>query len=96
MENTHTQKKNLGDVYFLQKKISLCNISSSVPKTYYKMQKMSKMTIFIHFFANFRVLKVDYGKCRKTVEFPADALSFIHFPQTNTLESNISSSVHKI
>ena len=29
---------------------SMGNISSSVSKTYYKMQKMSKMTVFIQFF----------------------------------------------
>ena len=62
---------------------------------------MSKMTIFIlffffFFFGIFRVLKLDYGKSRKIVKFLADALSFMHFPQTNTLEINISSSVHKI
>ena len=57
---------------------------------------MSKMTIFIHFFAIFRVLKLDFGKYLKIVKFPADSLSFINFPQRNTLESNVSSLVLKI
>ena len=42
--------------YFLQRENGLSNISSSVPKTYYKMQKMSKMTIFLCLVALFRIL----------------------------------------
>ena len=37
-----------------------------------------------------------YGKYRKIPKFQADATSFIYFPQSNTSESNISSSVLKI
>ena len=43
-------------VSFLQRIVFLSIISSSVPKTYYKMQ-MSESTIFI---VIFRVLKLDY------------------------------------
>ena len=82
-------------VYFLERKIWPSNISSSVPKTYYRMQKMSKMTIFILFVvAVFRVLNIDYGKYWKIIKFLEDALSY--FAQRNTLLSNITSLVLKI
>ena len=60
------------------------------------MEKMSKMTIYIHFLAIFRALKLDYGSTVKLSKFPANALSFIYFPQKNTLESYTSSLVLKI
>ena len=53
-----------------------------------KCKKMYKMTIFYSFFAIFRVFKLDYGKYRKIViKFLADVISFIYFPQSNTLSS---------
>ena len=57
---------------------------------------MPKSDISINFFAIFMVLKLDYRNHRKIARFLAEALSFIYFPQKNTLESHISSSVLNI
>ena len=43
------------------------------------MQKMSKMTIFIHCFAIFKVLELDYGNYRKIVKFSPDAHFLFHW-----------------
>ena len=60
------------------------------------MPKMTKMIIFIHFFAFCSVLKLGYGKYKKIIKFSVDVLSFIYFLQRNMLGSNISSSFLEI
>ena len=49
------------------------------------------LIFFNHFFAIFRALNLGYGKYKQNhvVKFLADVLSFMYFPQRNTLESFI-------
>ena len=57
----------------------------------FHFQSKTFLTFFSHFFAIFRALNLGYGKNKQNhiVKCLADVLSFMYFPQRNTLESNI-------